>query len=74
MSVGICSAGQTLYLSPELAGVRAAVVQVEKEYGNFAHHQQPRQAEAHHEQVVGLRFQNGKSAELHNSDSFETSL
>ena len=63
-----------LYLSPKLAGVRAAVVKVEKEHRDFAHHQQAGQAEAHHEQVVGLRFQNGKSAELHNSDSFETSL
>ena len=52
-----------LYLSPKPAGVRAAVVQVENEHRDFANHQQARQAEAYHEQVVGLRFQNGKSAE-----------
>ena len=37
------------------------VVKIEKEYWNLAHHQQSRQTQAHHEQVVGLRLQAGIS-------------
>ena len=69
LKILIRSAGETLstvstYLSPELAGVWPAVVKVDQEYWNFAHHQQPGQAQAHHEKVGGLRLQRGKSGGL----------
>ena len=46
--------------SPEMPSVGSAVVEVEDEYRDLAHHQQPGQAEAHHEEVAGLHPQRGE--------------
>ena len=45
---------------PESPSVGTAVVEIEDEYRDLAHHQQAGQAEAHHEQVAGLHPQRGE--------------
>ena len=73
LKIIIRRAGET-YLGPELPGVGPAVVKVDQEYWNFTHHQQPGQAQAHHEKVVGLRFQRGKSAGHYYEELLEFSI